>query len=241
MGGRIQSNAALVVSRNDWLTMDSNLHARDLDALKKERIFLRIGLLGLVALAIFQEAHIWRIAENVKVVQETPWGDRTKWIRGSKVSEAKLSEMGAWIAHLQLDVSERTIQFNTDTLLNWTDGSYSEAVRAKAKATERRLKQYAASTAFEVLESTPDPDHMRVAMRGPLTTWINGVPNTPETKAYIAEFKFDSGRLTLKDWYEAGDTDDPLGLKQLPGKQGPTKAVDVAASAAMSSSQPGAK
>lgn len=221
--------------------MDSNLHARDLEGLKKERLFLRVGLLGLVLLAIFQEAHIWRIAEDVKVVQETPWGDRTKWIRGNKVSEAKLTEMGAWIAHLQLDVSERTIQFNTDTLLNWTDGSFAESVRAKSKATERRLKQYAASTSFEAQETTPDTEHLRVAMRGQLTTRINGEANTPETKAYIAEFKFDSGRLTLKDWYEAGDTDDPLGMKQLPGKQGPTKAVDIAASAAMSSSQPGTK
>ena len=221
--------------------MDSTLHARDLAGLSKERIFLRLSLVLLIILAIFQEAHIWRIAENVKVVQETPWGDRTKWIRGSKVSEAKLSEIGSWIAHLQLDVSERTIQFNTETLLNWTDGSFAEAVRAKAKATERRLKQYAASTSFEPLESTPDTEHMRVAMRGQITTWINGVPNTPETKAYVAEFKFDSGRLTLKDWYEAGDTDDPLGLKQLPGKQGPTKAVDASASASMNTSQPSTK
>lgn len=210
--------------------MDDRTHAREIGSLTQERTYLRMGLMAIICLAILQQWHIWSVAEKVHIVQETPWGEQSKWIHGQKVSEAKLIEIGSWMAHLQLDVSERTIQFNTETLLNWTDGSYAEGARAKAKAVERRLKQFAASTSFEPTAAYADTEKLRVGVVGTLTTRVNGEANQPEPKAYVAEFSLKSGRLMLKDWYESADSSDPLGLRKQPGQQGPVKAVDVAAS-----------
>ncbi|KGM38735.1 hypothetical protein JY96_21455 [Aquabacterium sp. NJ1] len=221
--------------------MDDSIHKNELGNLQKDKKWSRLIIGGLIVLAIFQQINIMRNSDRTKIIQETPWGDRSKWIQGSKVSEAKLIELGKWMAHLNLDVNERTIGANTDILLNWTDGSFAEQVRSKSKAAERRLRQYAASTEFEVLSAFPDTDKLRVAMRGNLTTRISGEPNPAELKAYVAEFKFDSGRLVLKDWYEAASADDPLGLRKEPGKQGPVKAVEAAASAASSAIQAGGK
>ncbi len=187
--------------------MNPDRHLTDIQALTQslrlqQVLSATLGLLGILLTVV-------TLAKQTTVILEPPTRAKTIAVVGDKVDGAWLEEMGAWVAHMALDASPHSIQWQQDQLLRWTHpathGQLQQAMAVQAK----RLVDTNASTVFWLQQVAPDAERQRVALLGQLDTYVNGVrvDGASRNVAYMAQFESQGGRLLLKEWREVPGDD----------------------------------
>ncbi len=186
--------------------MNPNNHLADVQEIKRINAQQRWLLIGLTLLLLLLAMK--NLAKEHTVVLEPPVRDREISVTGGRVDGAWLEEMGIHIAHMMLDATPHSIEWQQAQVLRWTHPAMHGELEQRMTTQAKRLKDSNAATVFWPQQVAPDPDRQRVLMLGRLETMVNGVRTSSDTVAYQAEFESKGGRMLLKDWKEV-PTDDP--------------------------------
>lgn len=172
-------------------------------ALKRQQT-LTIGLAVLsVLLAIVS------LGKTQTIILEPPTRTKTIAVTGDRVDAAWLEEMGAWVAHMMLDASPHSIEWQQEQVLRWTAPETHGALQQEMAVGAKRLKDTNAATTFWLQQVAPDIDRQRVALVGQLDTYVNGskVEGSSRTVSYLLQFKPRGGRLLIQEWKEVPGDD----------------------------------
>lgn len=197
--------------------MTPERHHSDLTELR--RLLRRQQLISLgVTVAVILLA-FGLLTRRTTTILEPPSRAQAVAVTGDRVDAAWLIEMGTYIAHLMLDATPRSIEWQQTQILKWVHPTTYGELQQRMAVAARRLVEANATTVFWPQQVAPDPDRQRVLLLGHLDTYVNGqlVQGSGRTVAYQAVFESKGGRTLLKDWLET-PTDDPWLAKALDAK-----------------------
>jgi conjugal transfer pilus assembly protein TraE len=172
-------------------------------ALKRQQLLTGSAVLLALLLAVVA------VTKRHTVILEPPVRTKQIGVVGDKVDGAWLEEMGPWIAHLMLDASPASINWQHEQILRWTHPSAYGALQQEMSVQAKRLREANAATIFWLQQTAPDPDRQRIVLAGYLDTYVNGikVPGSNRGVAYMAQFENKGGRMLLKEWKEVPGDD----------------------------------
>lgn len=155
-------------------------------------------------LCIILALMLWRSHNAEKIVQQTPWGDRSRWISASDGPSAQLLIDDAfWMAHLNLDVSPASLKTNSELLQTWIPPAEWKKMKKKVDEKSAEIRRTSAVESFAPLYAIPDPANLRIALTGEYRQWIGDVALPPRIRTYAFVFKQEGTRLYFVDWYES--------------------------------------
>lgn len=188
--------------------MTPDRHRADLSELKGSLRRQQLITMAVSTLALLLAFAV--LNKRTTTILEPPIRTKTVSIDGDRVDSAWLTEMGTYIAHLMLDATPRSIEWQQAEILKWVHPSTYGDLQQRMAVAAKRLTEANATTVFWPQQVAPDPDRMRVLLIGRVDTYVNGqaVAGSGRTVAYQASFESRGGRMLLKDWVEA-PTDDP--------------------------------
>lgn len=182
---------------------------RDADGARRASALL-LGLLGASMAANLALALLALHASGrERVVIVPPTVHRSFWVEPERVSAAYLEEMAYFLVQLTLDVTPQGAAHQAATLLQHAAASAAGELRTSLQESAERLKRDGASTQFSVQELITDEPHLRVGVRGQLTTYVSDRRVSQTQKGYALEFQVSAGRIQLKSFRET-TPNDPL-------------------------------
>jgi conjugal transfer pilus assembly protein TraE len=187
--------------------MNPDLALDNLDAaraaLKRQQFISAASVVGVLILAA------GLVIKRDKVVLEPPVRTHTVTLHGDKVDDAWLIEMGGYVAHLMVDVSPSSVDYQQEEVLRITHPSTHGVLQQQMAVQAKRLKQANASTVFWLSQAAPDAECNRVALVGRLETYVNGqlVQGSSRTTSFVAAFQPQGGRTMLTRWREVPNDD----------------------------------
>lgn len=96
------------------------------------------------------------------------------WVQGNVVSKEYLTEMGAYISKLFLDLSPSSIPYNHSLLLTYaTPEAYGALKKQLIKEADEYTKLQL-STHFKPSEITPNPETLNVTIKGTMSSYVGG-------------------------------------------------------------------
>lgn len=107
------------------------------------------------------------------------------WVQGNEVSKEYLTEMGAYISKLFLDLSPSTVTYNHGVLLTYaTPEAYGALKKQFLKEAEEYTKLQL-STHFKPVEILTNPETMEVTIKGSMNSYVAGkhIRDSQETVA----------------------------------------------------------
>lgn len=183
--------------------MDFERHQNDLRAQRRANRMLGLIVALLAASQLVSLGVIASIAGSERTVIVPPSIDRTFWVTRDQASREYLEEMAGFVAWLMLDVSPSTIDWKRNVLLNWVLPDQHAALKTKMDLEADRLRSNNASTSFLPQQFTADEREQSVLITGRLRRQINGADvGEPETRAYLAQFKYTGGRVHIQAFKE---------------------------------------
>ena len=183
--------------------MDFERHQNDLRVQRKTNRALGAIVALLSVCQLLSLAVIVSIVGSERTVIVPPSIDRTFWVTRDKASREYLEEMAGFVAWLVLDVSPSTVDWKRNVLLNWVLPDQHAAMKTKMDLEADRLRSNNASTSFLIQQLTADENEQSVVITGRLRRQINGADiGEPETRAYLAQFKYTGGRVHIQTFKE---------------------------------------
>lgn len=176
----------------------------DLNHLRSSLTLQQIITIAMVLLCAVLLFKYMGAKDGEKIVQQTPWGDKSRWISATNgPSVQTLNDAALWVAHLTQDITPVSIEPNSELLKVWIDPDNWADLKKKTDKSVEKMREMGAVQMFAPTVITPDVGKLRVALTGEVRKWIGDVPIPAETKTYAFQFKQSSTQLFLVDWYES--------------------------------------
>lgn len=206
--------------------MNPTTHLGDVKDLRDANRQQRNVIVGLVLLAILLA--VKALTNETVTVLEPPSRSQAIGRKGDVVDSGWLEEMGQWVAHMMLDATPQSIDWQQDQILKWVHPLQHGDLQQRMVAQAKRIKDANATTFFWVQQVASDVDGQRALLVGRLETYVNGVKTDAQTKSYVAGFKAKAGRNLIVAWDEV-PLDDPWFVKQMAAQAEKEKKAAAAA------------
>jgi len=175
------------------------------DNAKYEIRFLRLAVAGLTILAIAEAGVTLKLAGSEKTIIVPPEINRTFWVSGKKVSADYLEEMAYWYSGLALNVNAATSDYQQTLFLKFAAPSEYGRLQGETKARGDYIKKNSVATQFTVSGMTSDPEALKSALTGTLTTFVADRKISERRVVYMVGFKYMNGRLYVSDFKETSE------------------------------------
>jgi hypothetical protein len=157
------------------------------------------GIALIIALLTLKSAH-----NAERVVIQTPWGDKSRYISESEgPSRQMLIDTAMYSAFLTQNVSSGSIESNTELLKLLARPSQWPDLKKRAEAAAQEARGKDAIKVFNPTVYTPDVKSLRVALTGEYRRWIGNVPMPSDARTFVYVFSQEGTRLYLDDYYES--------------------------------------
>lgn len=187
--------------------MDSEQARRELKGLRAQIAQRNWTIAGLLVYGIVASLTVLAQIGTERTILVPPVTEKTFWVSANKVSASYLEQMAEFVAYHILDVSPANIDYKREILLRYVNPEAHGELRTRQEIEAARVKQDNVSTMFSIQQLTPDEDRMSVVLRGRLTTFVNGTRTSEDDRAYLAEFDYSGGRISLKTFKEMKHAD----------------------------------
>ena len=176
--------------------MNLGFHQQNVEMLAKQRngwmgISVLLGVSTLIlSLAVFQKSQ--------KIIVVPPSITKSFWIKGDEVSKTYLEEMGVYLAKLLLDLSPNHVDHNHKVLLRYaTPEAYGQLEKQffEEAGTYNNLQL---TTHFKPSSVKAFPDHLRVEVKGTLTSFVAGKEVRSSLETLALAFTYRGTGLLLK-------------------------------------------
>lgn len=182
--------------------MDAVRHGGDLKELQRTLNHSRsLNLLLAAALVLSFTLHFTTLGTE-RTVLVPPNISKTFWVTSNQASATYLEDMASFIAWLILDVSPATIDWKSDTLLNYVSPDQYGALKIRQAVEAERLRRVNGATYLLPQQLVVNENKQAVVLRGRLRTTINGQETSADQKAYQIGFEYVGGRVQLSKFEE---------------------------------------
>lgn len=121
------------------------------------------------------------------------------WVQGSYVSKEYLTEMGAYLSKLFLDLSPSSVSYNHGVLLSYaTPEAYGALKKQLLKEAEEYTKLQL-STHFKPREITAKPDTCEVTIKGSLSSYVAGKHIRDSQETVVIQFTHRDAGLQVSE------------------------------------------
>lgn len=168
-----------------------------LSGINKLLILLSIGSIFancILAIALLS------IDKSEKIIITPPTLDRSFWVHGDKVDKEYLTQMATWFLSLNLNYSSDTIKNQTDIILRYVHPSKHAALSKLFNDEIAKIHKNRQSNVFYPIKVVVK--NQQVAVIGDFRRFIGEKKVEQKRKAYLIEFKFNTGRLSIWDLKE---------------------------------------
>ena len=184
--------------------MDANVSYTRLNATTRQRNVLAVVGVILSLTALLQT---WMIATQETRVILTPTLRADTAISSSAPSADYLEQTTRDLAGLFLNRHPHNLSYFRDNILRLAHPSTHGEIESALIETERRLIATKTSTVFYPSEIFVDPDALYSEIRGELQTYLGPTRVDAKKTIYAADWRFDSMRLWLEDFYPVDAAD----------------------------------
>lgn len=133
-----------------------------------------------------------------RVVLVPPRITKQLWVQGNEVSKEYLTEMGAYISKLFLDLSPSTVSYNHGILLTYaTPEAYGSLKKQFLKEAEEYTKLQL-STHFKPIEILANLETMEVSIKGSMSSYVAGKHIRDSQEAVVIRFTHRDAGLLLE-------------------------------------------
>ncbi len=185
---------------------------RDLDHANHTIGLQNLLVTGLMLLSMVLSISTCSLIGRERIILVPPTISKSFWVDKAKVSSDYLDQMALFLIQLMLNVSPRSVDFQSKILLQYAAPEAYAELKTAMMATSERLKRDNAVTLFQPTVFNIDEPNMRVAANGLLATYIGDKRVSETNKTYLIEFRYTGGKLYLSGFKEAL-SNDPFGLK----------------------------
>ena len=187
----------------------------DIASARRATTFLVVLLVGSMLVNLVLAVFAIRLAGHERVVVVPPTIHKTFWVESDRVSSEYLEQMGYFLMQLILNVTPQSVDHQSRLLLQYAAPSAFGELRTQLSTNAERLKRDSAATVFSAQDLSVDERHLKVGIRGQLTTFVSDRRVSEVVKGYAIEFQYLGGRITLKSFRET-HPNDPLEAKSAP-------------------------
>lgn len=121
------------------------------------------------------------------------------WVQGSSVSQEYLTEMGAYISKLFLDLSPSSISYNHGTLLTYaTPEAYGQLKKQFMKEADEYTKLQL-STHFKPSEVTVNSETLEVTVKGTLNSYVAGKHIRESQETVVIRFSHGDAGIQISE------------------------------------------
>ncbi len=124
------------------------------------------------------------------------------WIKGNQVSAGYLEEWSLYLTNLLLNVSAKTMPYQSELALKHISPSMSEKLKSKLMKDLKVLLKHNAATTFFPKEMSVAEADMKVVVKGTLVTFVGKEKISSHEQAYQLKFVFNKGRFLQLDGFE---------------------------------------
>ena len=167
-------------------------HNRFQQTVTQKNFFLGF-LCASLALNILQVVE--RLTVTEKVIVLPPSITKEIWIKGNSVSESYLEEWSLYLTNLLLNVSPKTIGYQSELALRHVSPDFSGKIQQKFKRDELSLKKNNATTTFFPKEIRVVEKTMTVFVTGSFATYVGKEKVSAHEQTYQLNFVFNKGRF----------------------------------------------
>jgi conjugal transfer pilus assembly protein TraE len=196
--------------------MKLTLMQASLGAARRATAILLALLVGSIAANLVLAIFAVRASGQERIVVIPPTVHKTFWVAQDRVSAEYLEQMGYFLMQLILNVTPQSVDHQSRLLLQYASPSAFGELRTQLSTSAERLKRDSAATVFSAQDLSVDEQHLRVGIRGQLSTFVSDRRVSDVVKGYALEFQYSGGRITLKSFRET-HPNDPLDAKNIPG------------------------
>lgn len=161
-----------------------------LDFFQENILQLRVqrNILSLLAVALLLNNLVLSgvvFYKRERIILVPPRVTKQLWVQGNQVSKEYLTEMGAYLSKLFLDLSPSTVVYNHGILLTYaTPEAYGSLKKQFLKEGEEYTKLQL-STHFKPVEILANPETLEVTIKGSMSSYVAGkhIRDSQETVA----------------------------------------------------------
>lgn len=136
-----------------------------------------------------------RLAVTEKVIILPPGITKDVWIKGNSVSEGYLEEWALYLTNLLLNVSSKTIGYQSELALRHVSPDFSGKMQLKFARDAETLQKNNATTTFFPKEITVDEKNMTATVTGTFATFVGKEKVSAHEHTYHLQFVFNKGRF----------------------------------------------
>ena len=136
-----------------------------------------------------------RLMVTEKVIVLPPSITKDVWIKGNSVSESYLEEWSLYLTNLLLNVSGKTIGYQSELALRHVSPDFSGKLQTKFKKDAAALQKNNATTTFFPKEIRVIEKTMTVFVTGTFATYVGKEKISAHEQTYQLNFIFNKGRF----------------------------------------------
>jgi len=109
-----------------------------------------------------------------RIILVPPRITKQLWVQGDTVSKDYLTEMGAYLSKLFLDLSPSTVSYNHGILLTYATPEAFGPLKKQFLKEAQEYTKLQLSTHFKPSEITADPETLAVTIKGSMSSYVAG-------------------------------------------------------------------
>lgn len=126
------------------------------------------------------------------------------WVRGNQVSKEYLTEMGAYLSKLFLDLSPSSVSYNHGVLLTYATPEVYGALKKQLLKEAEEYTKLQLSTHFKPIEITANPDTCEVTIKGTMSSYVAGKHIRDSQETVVMRFTHRDAGLLLESVKQNG-------------------------------------
>ncbi len=164
--------------------------------LTSEARFLRVCLLGCIAIILMMGIHLATTATEIKLtVVAPPAISKDFWISTNGFGPKYLEQMGTFLAYMVLNATPASMKFQVDQLKPYlAPGAYGK-ILVDMEAKHARFQRYQISTLFYPNQIYLSKSHCHIQVEGQLKTFIGGKSGSSKMRKLDIGCKNVNGRF----------------------------------------------
>jgi conjugal transfer pilus assembly protein TraE len=163
--------------------------------------YLSIALVGLTLSVILLGAMTFKCWKHQRVILVPPQLTQPVSVSVTSVDANYLQAMGVFFAQLRLTTTPDEVISQQQLLMRYVDPSIYADFEKRLKEEATSIIKYKFNSVFFVNQVIPDPQHMRVVIKGVLSHWISGAKIKDKKVQYAIDFHYRHGQLFIKAFH----------------------------------------
>lgn len=163
--------------------------------------FLSMAIIGLTLAVIVLGLTTFLCWKHQRIILVPPHLNQSVLLSGASVDANYLQAIGVFFAQLRLTTTPDEVRQQQKLLMQYVDPSIYADFGKRLKEEAASIQKYKFNSVFFVNQVLPDPQHMRIVIKGVLSHWISGAKIKDQPMQYAIQLHYRNGKLFIKAFH----------------------------------------